>query len=72
MVLRPQVIVIELTGQLHHLLPVMIGVLISNAVCQKLSISYYDSLVQLKKLPYLPDLRKGEMYQFPTLMTPPT
>ena len=28
------VIVFELTGQIHHILPVMVAVLISNAVCQ--------------------------------------
>jgi H+/Cl- antiporter ClcA len=28
------VIVFELTGQLHHILPVMIGVLIANMICQ--------------------------------------
>lgn len=28
------VIVFELTGQIHHILPVMVAVLIANAVCQ--------------------------------------
>lgn len=28
------VIVFELTGQMHHILPVMIAVLISNGICQ--------------------------------------
>lgn len=56
------VIVFELTGQLHHILPVMISVLIANMICQKYSPSIYDSIIQMKNLPYLPDLRKGDSY----------
>ncbi|XP_043213453.1 chloride channel protein 2-like [Amphibalanus amphitrite] len=50
------VIVFELTGQITHILPVMIAVLISNAVSQLLQPSIYDSIIQIKKLPYLPDI----------------
>lgn len=55
-------IVFELTGQIHHILPVMIAVLVSNAIAQKLGPSFYDSVTQLKGLPYLPDLRSGALY----------
>lgn len=51
------VIIFELTGQLVALLPVMIAVLISNAVCSYLQPSLYDSIIQIKHLPFLPDLR---------------
>lgn len=77
------VIVFELTGQIHHILPVMVAVLISNAVCQvcslssicyvlvvwchhscqTLSPSIYDSIIQLRGMPYLPDLRRGPAYK---------
>lgn len=56
------IIAFEATGQIHHILPVMIAVLVGNAICQKLSPSIYDSIIQLKGMPYLPDLRKGETY----------
>jgi len=56
------VIVFELTGQIHHILPVMIAVLVSNAIAQRLGPSFYDSVTQLKGLPYLPDLRSGALY----------
>lgn len=56
------VIVFELTGQIHHILPVMIAVLISNAISQAMMPSFYDSIIQIKKLPYLPDLRKKKTY----------
>ncbi|XP_014665771.1 PREDICTED: chloride channel protein 2-like [Priapulus caudatus] len=50
------VIVFELTGQIAHILPVMLAVLISNAVANMLQPSIYDSIIRIKKLPYLPDI----------------
>lgn len=50
------VIVFELTGQISHILPVMVAVLVSNAVAQALQPSVYDSIILIKKLPYLPDI----------------
>ena len=50
------VIVFELTGQITHVLPVLIAVLLANAVAQRLQPSFYDSIILLKKLPYLPEL----------------
>ena len=34
----------------------------SNAVAQSWMLSFYDSVIQIKKLPYLPDLKKGRLY----------
>ncbi|XP_076086731.1 chloride channel protein 2-like isoform X3 [Mytilus galloprovincialis] len=50
------VIVFELTGQISHVLPVVVSVLIANAVSNKLQPSFFDSIIRLKKLPYLPDI----------------
>ncbi|VDM36580.1 unnamed protein product [Toxocara canis] len=50
------VIVFELTGQLIYILPVMIAVIIANAVSTYLQPSMYDSMIQIKLLPYLPDI----------------
>ncbi|XP_050300411.1 chloride channel protein 2 [Anthonomus grandis grandis] len=50
------VIVFEMTGQVTHIVPIMIAVLISNAVASLLAPSLYDSIILIKKLPYLPDL----------------
>ncbi|KFM68328.1 Chloride channel protein 2, partial [Stegodyphus mimosarum] len=50
------VIVFELTGQMSHMLPVIIAVLIANAIAQFLQPSIYDSIIQIKKLPYLPSI----------------
>ena len=39
-----------------HIVPVIISVLISNAVSQTLDLSIYDSIIQIKKLPFLPPI----------------
>lgn len=52
-------IVFELTGQIAHILPVMIAVILANAVAQSLQPSLYDSIIRIKKLPYLPELGWG-------------
>ncbi|XP_018336744.1 chloride channel protein 2 isoform X2 [Agrilus planipennis] len=49
------VIIFEMTGQITHIIPIMIAVLISNAVASFLTPSIYDSIILIKKLPYLPD-----------------
>uniref|UniRef100_A0A8C6UUL2 Chloride channel 2c n=1 Tax=Neogobius melanostomus TaxID=47308 RepID=A0A8C6UUL2_9GOBI len=53
------VIVFELTGQISHILPIMIAVILANAVAQALQPSIYDSIIRIKKLPYLPELGWG-------------
>uniref|UniRef100_A0A671KZ92 Uncharacterized protein n=1 Tax=Sinocyclocheilus anshuiensis TaxID=1608454 RepID=A0A671KZ92_9TELE len=53
------VIVFELTGQISHILPIMIAVILANAVAQSLQQSIYDSIIRIKKLPYLPELGWG-------------
>ncbi|KAK3583412.1 hypothetical protein CHS0354_040381 [Potamilus streckersoni] len=50
------VIVFELTGQISHVLPAVTAVLISNAVANLFQPSFYDSIILLKRLPYLPDI----------------
>lgn len=50
------VIAFEMTGQLTHLLPIIVAVILANLVAQHLGPSIYDSLIRLKKLPYLPPI----------------
>ncbi|KAK1878476.1 Chloride channel protein 2 [Dissostichus eleginoides] len=58
------VIVFELTGQISHILPVMIAVILANAVAQSLQPSLYDSIIRIKKLPYLPELGMGHQEKY--------
>ncbi|XP_076451979.1 chloride channel protein 2-like isoform X2 [Babylonia areolata] len=53
------VIVFELTGQISHVLPAVIAVLIANAIGNLLQPSFYDSIIQIKRLPYLPDIKSS-------------
>lgn len=50
------VVISEMTGQIRHIVPVMIAVLVSNAISTLLQPSLYDSIIMIKKLPYLPDI----------------
>jgi len=50
------VIISEMTGQISHIVPIMIAVLVSNAISTLLQPSLYDSIIMIKKLPYLPDI----------------
>nr|XP_028597229.1 chloride channel protein ClC-Kb-like isoform X3 [Podarcis muralis] len=47
----------EMTGQIAHILPVILAVLIANAIAQKFQPSFYDGTIIVKKLPYLPRIR---------------
>ncbi|KAK7171325.1 hypothetical protein R3I93_003812 [Phoxinus phoxinus] len=53
------VIMMELTGQIGHTLPILISVILANMVSQSLQPSIYDTVIRIKKLPYLPLLRWG-------------
>uniref|UniRef100_A0A8C8A2E3 Chloride channel, voltage-sensitive 1a n=1 Tax=Oryzias sinensis TaxID=183150 RepID=A0A8C8A2E3_9TELE len=62
------VICFELTGQISHILPMMVAVILANMVAQGLQPSLYDSIIQVKKLPYLPELGFGHMSQYNTFV----
>ncbi|KAF2359134.1 Chloride channel voltage gated [Trinorchestia longiramus] len=50
------VIVFELTGQITYVIPMIIGVLVSNGISSLLQPSIFNSVIRIKKLPYLPDI----------------
>ncbi|XP_023659535.2 chloride channel protein 1-like [Paramormyrops kingsleyae] len=58
------VICFELTGQISHILPMMVAVILANMVAQGLQPSLYDSIIQVKKLPYLPELGFGHFSHY--------
>ncbi|XP_034266799.1 chloride channel protein 1 isoform X1 [Pantherophis guttatus] len=58
------VICFELTGQIAHILPMMVAVILANMVAQSLQPSLYDSIIQVKKLPYLPDLGWNQISKY--------
>ncbi|XP_066450027.1 chloride channel protein ClC-Kb-like isoform X2 [Eleutherodactylus coqui] len=58
--LSTALLVFELTGQMSHILPVLIAVLVANAISQSCQNSFFDIIVIVKKLPYLPKLAMGK------------
>uniref|UniRef100_A0A493U1J4 Chloride voltage-gated channel 2 n=3 Tax=Anas platyrhynchos TaxID=8839 RepID=A0A493U1J4_ANAPP len=54
-------LVCEATGHLAHVLPVVLAVLVANAIAQKCQPSFYDGTIIVKKLPYLPRIRSRHM-----------
>jgi len=50
------VIAFEMTGQITHLLPVIVATLVGTITARYFGPSIYDSLIILKKLPYLPSM----------------
>ncbi|TRY92218.1 hypothetical protein DNTS_023795 [Danionella cerebrum] len=54
------VIMMELTGQITHSLPILVAVILANIVSQNLQPSIYDTVIKIKRLPYLPLLNWGE------------
>ncbi|KAM4702759.1 chloride channel protein 1 [Rhinophrynus dorsalis] len=58
------VICFELTGQISHILPMLISVIMANVVAQNLQPSLYDSIIQTKRLPYLPELSSSHVSKY--------
>lgn len=54
--ISPAIMIFEMTNQLVPVLPVLTAVLISTAICSFFQPSFYESLIQLKNLPFLADI----------------
>ncbi|XP_040613437.1 chloride channel protein ClC-Kb isoform X3 [Mesocricetus auratus] len=55
----------ELTGQIVHALPVLMAVLVANAITQSCQPSFYEGTIIVKKLPYLPWIRGRKIGSYP-------
>lgn len=58
------IIVFELTGEIHYLVPMIIGVFVAYGVSSALTVSFYDSALEIKQLPYLPSLKSTNLYTY--------
>lgn len=53
------VIILEITGQIIYLLPIVLSVLVAVGISKKISsLSIYDAISKERGLPYLPDLQQ--------------
>ncbi|NWR41213.1 CLCKB protein, partial [Regulus satrapa] len=57
-------LVCEATGHLGHILPMVLAVLVANAITQKNQPSFYDAGIIVKKLPYLPPIRSRHIASY--------
>ena len=55
-------IIFEIIGQTSHMIPILMGVLISYAVSSSLSTSAFDQLIEIKNLPFLPTMTGYGIY----------
>lgn len=58
----PAIMVLELTGQSSHMVPVFLGVLIALSVFSIQSMGIFDVVLEFKNLPYIPTLGSVEAY----------
>ncbi|XP_029414274.1 chloride channel protein ClC-Kb isoform X2 [Nannospalax galili] len=58
-------LVFEMTGQIVHALPVLMAVLVANAISQSCQPSFYEGTIIVKKLPYLPWIRGRKLGSYP-------
>mmetsp|Transcript_28013 Transcript_28013/g.5116 ORF Transcript_28013/g.5116 Transcript_28013/m.5116 type:complete len:97 (+) Transcript_28013:333-623(+) len=56
------VIVFELTGQINHLIPMLVTIMFSYTIGSFLSPSIYDVIFEAKQLNFLPSVKKKEFY----------
>nr|CAH0108614.1 unnamed protein product [Daphnia galeata] len=48
------IVVVEMTGQIQHIIPILVAVIVSNVISTLLQPSIYESDIIIKQLPYLP------------------
>lgn len=52
------VVIFEVTGQLKHMVPTLVAVLLSVITANSINRSLYDVLIIMKQLPYMPHMRR--------------
>lgn len=57
------VILLEITGDLNFILPALVSVAISVGISRKISVNIYDSMLIIRRLPFLPDLARHSWNQ---------
>uniref|UniRef100_A0A7S3E909 Chloride channel protein n=2 Tax=Rhodosorus marinus TaxID=101924 RepID=A0A7S3E909_9RHOD len=55
------VLIFEVTGQISHMMPILVAVLLSVTVANSFNQSLYDTLIVMKNLPYMPNIR-GDVF----------
>lgn len=56
--LSTAVILLEVTGDINFICPALVAIIISVGVSRKISVNIYDSMLIIRRLPFLPDLKR--------------
>lgn len=56
--LSTAVILLEITGDINFICPALVSVIISVGISRKISVNIYDSMLIIRRLPFLPDLKR--------------
>lgn len=57
------VILLEVTGDINFICPALVAVIISVGISRKVSVNIYDSMLIIRRLPFLPDLKRRSYSQ---------
>jgi chloride channel 2 len=57
------VILLEITGDLNFICPALVAIMISVGISKKVSVNIYDSMLIIRRLPFLPDLKRRSYSQ---------
>ena len=61
------IIIFCMTGEIHYLVPMMVSVFFAYSISTALSNSFYDSMLQVKRISYMPLLQSKELYDLTAL-----
>jgi chloride channel 2 len=60
--LSVSLIIFEMTGQMHYVVPMLLTVIIAYSIGYSLGLNMYDAMIVLKQIQYLPAVRKTKLY----------
>lgn len=61
--ITPPILIFELTGQIDYLIHLLFASLLANLIGKSLSVSGFDIILFIRKLPYLPSIKSSRLYE---------
>lgn len=57
------VILLEITGDINFICPALVAIIISVGISRKVTVNIYDSMLIIRRLPFLPDMKRRSYNQ---------
>lgn len=61
------IIIFCMTGEIHYLVPMMVAVFLAYSTSSNLTNSFYDSMLSIKRISYMPLIQSSDMYDLTAL-----